>query len=68
MFVGCSERGVSVITKDVENIGIIRAFCLRGGFVKFFSARGQKKWLDCGLLGGSLPRLTLWFSVWLRTD
>ena len=31
MFVGCSEGGVSVITKDVENIGIIRAFCLRGG-------------------------------------
>ena len=28
MFVGCSEISISVIVKHVQNIGIIRAFCL----------------------------------------
>ena len=28
MFVGCSEISMNVIVKDVQNIDIIRAFCL----------------------------------------
>ena len=30
MFVGCSEISRSVVAKHVQNIGIIRAFCLAG--------------------------------------
>ena len=37
MFVGCSEIIISVIVKHGQHIGIIRAFCLPGELVKFFS-------------------------------
>ena len=39
MFLGCCEVSISVIAKHMQNIGIIRAFCLpEGGLVKFLSA------------------------------
>ena len=39
MFVGFSEVSISTIIKDMQNIGIIRAFCLpEGGLVKVLSA------------------------------
>ena len=45
-----------------QHVGFIWPFCQPGGLVHFFSAWGErKKLLGCGLLGGSAPRLTLWF-------
>ena len=43
---------------------LLGLFVCLGGLIKFFSAwggrgGGQKKLLGCGLLGGSVPRLTL---------
>ena len=43
MFVGCSEIGISIIVKHVQHVGIIRAFCLPGGLVKFFQCLGRQK-------------------------
>ena len=31
VFVGCSEISISVIVKQLQPVGIIRAFCLPGG-------------------------------------
>ena len=49
----------AVIAKHVQNIGIIKTFCLPGGRPKFFSAWETEKiaglWFACG---GSVPRLT----------
>ena len=41
MFVGCSEISISDIVKHVQHIGIIRAFCVPGKLVQFFSASGE---------------------------
>ena len=62
MFVGCFEISISaVVNKHVQSVGIIRAFCLTGGTCYDFQCLGsQKNLLGCGLLGGSVPRLTLW--------
>ena len=38
MFVSCSEISVSVIVKHMQQVGVIRAFCLYGGLIKFLSA------------------------------
>ena len=43
MFAGCSEISISVIVKHVNHIGILRAFCLPMGLIKFFSAWADKK-------------------------
>ena len=49
----------AAIAKHVQNIGIIKTFCLPGGLPKFFSAWETGKiaglWFACG---GSVPRLT----------
>ena len=42
MILGCYEISKSVIVKHMQNIGIIRAFCLPGGLVKFFNAFDRK--------------------------
>ena len=41
MFVGCSGVSKSVIVKHVQNIEIIRAFCLSGGDLLSFSPPGE---------------------------
>ena len=41
MFVGRSETSISVIFKHNQNIGISRAFCLSGGLIKLWFARGE---------------------------
>ena len=61
--VGCFEISINVIVKHVQSIQIIMAFCLPGGgLVKYLG--GQKKLLGCGLLRGSVPRLTLWYWIY----
>ena len=53
MFVGCFEISLSVIVKHVQNIGIIRPFCLLRGTCEVFHFSawgGQKKLLGYGLL------------------
>ena len=37
MFVGCSELSKSVILKDMQHVGIFRAFYLPGGDLLSFS-------------------------------
>ena len=60
MFVNCSGIIISIIVKHEQYNGILKAFCLAGGNMLFFlGPEGQKKLLGCGLLGGSVPRLTL---------
>ena len=59
MFVDCSEICISITVKHVQHVRIIRAFVCLGGLTKFSVPGGQKILLDCGLLGGSVPRLTL---------
>ena len=63
MFVGSSEISISVIVKYVQQIGIIRAFYLPGGLIKFFSAWGTEKIDDFGVsdaifFGGKNPGQT----------
>ena len=41
MFVGCSEISISVIVKRVQDVGIIRGFCLPGGDLLSFSVAGE---------------------------
>ena len=43
MSAGCPEISISVIVKHVKQVGIIRAFYLLGGLIKFFSAFGRQK-------------------------
>ena len=43
MSTGCSEISISVIVKHVKHVGIVRAFCLLGGLIKFSSACGRQK-------------------------
>ena len=43
MFADCSEISIIVIVKHVQHVGIIRVFCLSGGFVEFFSAWEAEK-------------------------
>ena len=43
MSTGSSEISISVIVKHVKHVGIIMAFCLLGGLIKFFSACGKQK-------------------------
>ena len=43
MSAGCSEISISVIVEHVKHVGIIRAFCLLGGLIKFSSACGRQK-------------------------
>ena len=53
MVVGCSEINIGVIVKHVQQIGIIRAFCVPGTTHYVFQYLGeQKKLLSCGLLVG----------------
>ena len=58
MFVGCSVINISFIAKQVQHVGIIRAFRLPRGdlLYTFFSACGDA---SCGLLGKSVPRMTI---------
>ena len=51
VFVRFFQISASVVVKHVQSIEITKAFCLPGG---------HKKLLGCGLLGGSVLRLTLW--------
>ena len=56
MFAGCFQISISaIVNKHVQNIGIIRVFCLpRWRHLLLFSVPGgQKNLLGCGLLGGS---------------
>ena len=47
----------------MQNIGIIGAFCQPGGTCYVFQCLGgQEILLGCGLLGGSVPRLTLCYQ------
>ena len=58
MFVDCSAIIISIIVKDEPYIGIIEAFVyLRG--LTILLGPGGKKLLGCGLLRGSVPRLTI---------
>ena len=44
MFVGCSEISISVIVKHVQQIGIVRAFCLPGeNLISFSVPEGTEK-------------------------
>ena len=61
MFVGCSDISISFIVKHVQQIKIIRAFCLPGGDSLSFSVPGGTKkiagvWFT---KGGLEPKLTL---------
>ena len=51
----CTEINTSVIVKQVQHIGIIRASCLLGELVKFFNSVAGY-WFA---RGESVPRLTL---------
>ena len=44
MSASCSEISTSVIVKHVQNIGIIRAFCLPGGDLLGFSVPGGNQY------------------------
>ena len=66
MFVDCSEISVNVIVKLVKHVGIIWACSLPGMdlLLSFSVPGGTEKiagwiWGLAGLLGGSIPRLTL---------
>ena len=53
MFVGCYEISISIIIKQMQNVGIITAFCLFwGDFSSFAVPGGERKLLGSGLLGG----------------
>ena len=63
MFVGFSEISVSIAVKHVQNIGIIRTFCLPGrDLLSFLVPEGTEKiaglWFAKEGRGGSLPKLT----------
>ena len=66
MFVDCSEISINVIVKLVQHVGIIWACILSGiDLLLSFSVPGGTEktagwiWGLAGLLGGSMPRLTL---------
>ena len=52
MFVGCSEIIISVIVKRVQDVGIIRGFCLPGGDLLSFSVAGGTE----KIAGSRFPR------------
>ena len=61
MFVGCFEISVSVIAKHVQNIAIIRAFCLPWGYLsRFLVPAGTEEIAGLWFARwGSVPRQTL---------
>ena len=52
----------------MQNIAILKAFCLPAGFAKLFSAWGDRKyWVLVCLGGGSVPRQILhWYYIIFR--
>ena len=66
MFVGCSEISISVIVKQAQHVGIIRAFICLGGLINLSvpgGEGGQKKLLGCSLLGGTITQADKMFCI-----